>query len=285
MKGTTPLETAGFYNAAVNAASKLLLYLRSAIALRSLNWAGLPLIPKAFSNELPYSRHAYNSFLLWIKRLHLTGCRTVVDVGANHGDFARAANAVFPEARVFLFEPLPVMQEYLSNSIKAGRKNWHLAPCALGDKPGEFPLVVDDQDDAIGSFVGFTEDYLRANPRARPAREILCRVQTLDDATQDLNVGPIDLLKIDVEGFEFQVLNGGENALRRTEAIIVEVSLVRRTSEAEHPLVAMLQILCDRGFEVVEIIPSLYDATLAWKPAEFNVLMRRANRGVNASRE
>jgi FkbM family methyltransferase len=259
----------------VNAAAKLLLYFRSVVALRSPNLVGLPLIPKGISRSLPFSRNAYNSFLLWIHRLGLTCANTVLDVGANHGDFARAASAVFPAAAVYLIEPLPEMQAYLTGLIQNSHRPWSLVPCALGSEPGKFPLFVDDEDDSIGSFTGFTEEYLKANPRARPTREIMCQVQTLDEFSRERGIESIDLLKIDVEGFEFEVLKGAALSLRHTRAIIVEVSLVRRPSGTGHPLVEMLDLLTDAGFQVVEIIPSLFDPAVPWKPTEFNILMRR----------
>jgi FkbM family methyltransferase len=277
MKGSTPLERAAFYNAAMNVAAKLLLYLRSVVALRSPNLAGLPLIPKAVSRSLPYSRNAYNSFLLWIHQLDLACAKTIVDVGANHGDFAQAASTVFPAAAVYLFEPLPDMQAYLTGLIQNGQRTWSLVPCALGNEPGQFPLFIDENDDAIGSFTGFTEEYLRANPRARPAREIMCQVQTLDEFSRERGLESIDLLKIDVEGFEFEVIKGAALSLQQTRAIIVEVSLVRRPFGTGHPLVAMLDLLTSAGFYVVEIIPSLFDPIVSWKPLEFNILMRRSD--------
>jgi FkbM family methyltransferase len=260
----------------VNAAEKLLLYLRSVVALRSPNLSGLPLIPKQFSRGLPYSRNAYNTFLLWIRQLGLSSATTVLDVGANHGDFAQAASALFPEAGVLLFEPLPDMQRHLNALIETSQPKWRLMPCALGNEPGRFPLFIDESDDAIGSFTGFTDDYLKANPQARPAREILCEVRTLDDVAREQNIKAIDLLKIDVEGFEFEVLKGASSALQTTRAVIVEVSLIRRAGGTAHPLVEMLDLLTGGGFHVVEIIPSLFDPASPWKPTEFNVLMRRS---------
>lgn len=259
----------------MNSAAKLLLYFRAAITLRSFNFSGLPLIPKAVYPNLPHSRNAYNSFVLWIHRLGLTSAKTILDVGANHGDFAQAANAIFPQSTVNLFEPLPDMQKHLEQLIQSGRSYWRLVPCALGSENGTFPLHVDDADDAIGSFTGFTEEYLKANPRARLSREIMCQVRTLDDVGSERGFDRIDLLKIDVEGFEFEVLKGAALSLQRTRAVIIEVSLIRRSSGSAHPLVEMLDFLSRTGFEVVEVIPSLFDPAVPWKPVEFNLLARR----------
>lgn len=251
---------------------------RSAIALRSANLAGFPLIPKAFWRAAPYSRNAFNTFLTWIQQLDLGRASTILDVGANHGDFARAGSRIFPEAKVLLFEPVPALQSYLERVITVLRPNWRIAPFALGSQPGSFPLFVDDADDAIGSFTGFTEEYLKANPRARPTREITCEVRTLDTFVAEEKLGGIDLMKIDVEGFEFEVLAGARAALQQTRAVIVEVSLVRRQTTAGNPLVQMLEALTASGFSVVDVIPSLFAPEEPWRPTEFNLLARRAER-------
>jgi FkbM family methyltransferase len=259
----------------VDAYSKIRLYLRSSVALRTLNLRGCPLIPKRLWPGVPSSRNAYNTFVLWIRQLGLEQAATVLDVGANHGDFAQAASACFPSAKVFLFEPVPDLQRKLAGMIRVRRPNWQMVACALGSQPGTFPLYVDQGDDETGSLAGFTEDYLEANPRARPSHEILCEVRTLDDVAREQSITAIDLLKIDVEGFEFEVIRGGLNALQTTRSIIAEVSLIRRTTESQIPLLGMLNVLTDLGFHVVDVVPSLFEPARPWHPVEFNVLMRR----------
>jgi len=248
----------------------------SAFALRSLNLAGFPLIPKSLWPAAPYSRHAFNSFLVWIHQLGLKSASTILDVGANHGDFARAASTLFPAARVFLFEPLPDLQTYLARVVARLRLPWTVVPEALGSQRGSFPMFIDESDDAIGSFTGFTDDYLKANPKARPTREITCEVRSLDEVMRERGLNRIDLMKIDVEGFEFEVLKGAASGLRRTRAVVIEVSLVRRQTTNGHPLLEMLGLLSGAGFDVVDVIPSLFAPEAPWKPTEFNVLARRA---------
>jgi FkbM family methyltransferase len=253
------------------------LYLQAAAALRSPHWLGLPLIPKALCPGIPHSRNACNSFILWIKRLDLPSATLIVDVGANHGDFAHAATTCFPEAGILVVEPLPKMQRCLEQIIRTQRKKWRLLPCALGAERGRLPLFVDEGRDDIASLTGFSDEYRKANPQARPSGEMICEVKTLDDVAVELGIGHIDLLKIDVEGFEFEVLKGAGRLLKKTTAIIVEVSLVRKAGTS-NPLVEMLDLLARHGFHVVNIIPSLFDTDEPWKPREFNLLARRGEK-------
>jgi len=258
---------------------KLVLYAKAASALRSLNMTGLPLIPKKIFPNAPYNRSAYNTFVLWIKELGLSNVDRVFDVGANHGDFARSVSACFPSAYISLFEPLPALWPCLEKlaAHRAGR--WSVKPFALGAAGGTLPLHISAGDDSIGSFVGFEEKYRMANPSASPSKAIESRIERLDDFCSREGIESIDLLKIDVEGFEFDVLAGAERMLANTHALIVEVSLIRQACGESEPLLRMLEMLLRAGFHLVTAVPSFYaQGAEAWKPLEYNILARRPSR-------
>jgi len=255
--------------------SKLRLYAQAAAALRGPNLQGLPLIPKSFRPGAPANRAAYNQFVLWIKRLELPRAGWIVDVGANHGDFAQAASACHPDAQVLLVEPLPTLHPELERRCRERPGRWRLAPCALGSQPGQATLHVDPQQDGIGSLLGFSQEYLAANPSAKPKQKIDCQVRTLDDLCTEHGIQAIDLLKIDVEGFEFETLEGAARALRVTQSMVIELSVVRRRDAIE-PLARLLTLLNQVGLRLVELYPSLCTSQAPWLPIEFNVLARRA---------
>ena len=197
-----------------------------------------------------------------------------MDVGANHGDFSQAASALFPEARVLLVEPLPTLLAELQRRCADRGGRWQLATCALSRECGTATLHVDPAHDSIGSLAGFSEEYLRANPASQASRTFACQVRTLDDLCLEQGISKIDLLKIDVEGFEFEVLAGGGKMLQSTEALIVEVSLVRRPGDADS-LERMLRLLRSAGFQLIELLPSYFADDRPWLPLEFNLLARR----------
>jgi len=253
---------------------KIAAYLQSAVTLRGGNLRGLPLIPKSLWPSVPHNRSLYNEFVLWIARLQLPEVRQIVDVGANHGDFSQAACALFPNASTLLVEPLPTLHAELERRCAQRGPSWQLAKCALSRERGSATLHVDAAHDDIGSLAGFSEDYLRANPASRDSKEFVCEVRTLDDLCAEQGIGKIDLLKVDVEGFEFEVLEGAAKMLRATEAVVVEVSLVRRPSDTD-ALVRMLNLLHGAGFGLVQALPSYFSAGKPWLPLEFNLLARR----------
>jgi FkbM family methyltransferase len=259
----------------VSRISKVTTFLRAAVALRSAHLRGLPLIPKRWWASLPHNRTAYNEFILWIKSLSLSSTEWVVDVGANHGDFAQAASTVFPDAKVLLIEPLPTLQKELQRRCLDHQLRWFLEPCAVGAHVGRGDLVIDSKDDAIGSLAGFSDEYRRIAPSLAAARAVTCDIKPLDQILEERRIEHVDLIKIDVEGFEFEVLEGFRKHLTLTRAIIVEVSLVRRVTSGSDSLATMTNRLRESGFDIVAAIPSVYSLDETPRPVEFNILARR----------
>lgn len=261
----------------MNRISKITTFLRAAVSLRSINLRGLPIIPKRWWPSVPNNRTAYNEFILWIKSLRLSSASWVVDVGANHGDFAQAASTVFPNAKVLLIEPVPVLQAELKSRCLDYQPRWFLEPCAAGSQAGSGELVMDQKNDDIGSLVGFSDEYLRLNPSVATAGTITCSIKPLDQILAERKIEHIDLVKIDVEGFEFEVLDGFQSLLPVVRSIIVEVSLVRRAKADVDPVANMTNRLTESGFEIVATIPSVYAPDETRRPVEFNILARRVS--------
>jgi FkbM family methyltransferase len=259
----------------VNAFEKAQVYFRASAALRNLNLKGLPFLPKRLFALPVQNRGAYNEFVTWIYLLRLNSARWIVDVGANHGDFAEAATAFFPEANILLVEPVPQLHDELQRRCARNGGKWLLEKCALGAEEAVLPLHVAADQDAIGSLAGFSPEYQRLNPQSE-ITQISCKVRQLDAVAVERKISGIDLLKIDVEGFEFEVVKGAVRALEFTRALIVEVSLVRRSTDVTNPLVAMLDLVTTHGFQVVNVLPSIFDPSCPWKPVEFNILARKS---------
>jgi FkbM family methyltransferase len=250
-------------------------YFRASAALRNLNFKGFPFLPKRLFTVPLHNRGAYNEFVVWINHLHLPSVRWAVDLGANHGDFAEATAACFPESNILLVEPLPRLHDELQHRCARHGGKWLLEKCAIGAEETLLPLHVAAGDDAVGSLVGFSPQYQRLNPQPKTT-QISCKVRTLDAIAEERQISCIDLLKIDVEGFEFEVVKGAVRALELTRALIVEVSLVRRPTDVSNPLVAMLDLLTTNGFHILNVVPSVFDSSCPWKPVEFNILARKA---------
>lgn len=190
-------------------ASRVLIKLRLS-SLFAIEQAGfrLKFYPTALSATLwvdPDDRHDDEIFF---KRFLRPG-NSVIDVGANIGNTALAAAALVGDGgRVIAIEPHPKIYRYLRKNIELNNfKNIVSFNIAMGEKEGVAYISdrkrTDDQNSLAGDKVGLPIDIKR-----------------LDDVSTDL--AGVDLLKIDVEGYEKYVLLGAEKILQRTECVYYE---------------------------------------------------------------
>jgi FkbM family methyltransferase len=134
---------------------------------------------------------------------------------------------------------------------------WEAVQVAASDADGELTLNVTD-DSRSSSALARNERFVDKpgwaprETRAVPAR----RLEALADEL--LRPGERAFLKIDVQGYERQVLDGAGAALGRFEAIELELS-VRALYEGQPSLAEMLPLLAERGFQPVSLEPILLD--------------------------
>lgn len=139
---------------------------------------------------------------------------TFVDVGGNKGDFALLASRIVGgHGRVICIEPEPTNFGWIKRSIELnGYKNIQLCNLALSDHNGESLLY-------LGTKSGFHSLLSGAPERDKGSVKVTTR--TLDDLLPGLGGGPVNVLKIDVEGAELQVLKGAAETVRANPQILV----------------------------------------------------------------
>lgn len=131
----------------------------------------------------------------------------VFDVGSNRGD--KAAEMLARGARVVCFEPQPHCATILRERF-AGRPDVVVVECALGSGSGTAAMSISDDADAISTL---SSDWKTGRFRDFSwNRQVDVRVDTLDSAIRDFGVPTY--CKIDVEGFEGEVISGLSHPLR-----------------------------------------------------------------------
>ena len=140
--------------------------------------------------------------------------RSIVDVGAYEGNWTRLAKKYFPDANVLMCEAQKEKSTYLQK-VCSDLENVEVSIGPLSSKPGE---LLEFYEMETGSSL-FPE-----NSNVARDRRVLA-TKTLDDVAAHLE-GPI-FLKIDAQGAELLVLEGGEETLRRCDMVQLEVALLK----------------------------------------------------------
>ncbi len=149
---------------------------------------------------------------------------TVVDIGANRGQFALAARHCFPDARIVSFEPL-AGPAALYRAVFAGDDRTRLVEAAIGPAPGEATIHLSARDDS-SSLLPITARQNALFPGTAETGTAIIQVTRLSDALPAGEIAAPALLKLDVQGFELPALAGCEGVLERFAWVYVECSFM-----------------------------------------------------------
>jgi FkbM family methyltransferase len=172
--------------------------------------------------------------------------QTIIDVGANVGQFTVAAAKLFPKLQIHSFEPQPEAVILLKKHVRKF-KNITVYPLALGDQEGEIPFHVNAYS-LSSSIIPLAEAHRLAFPNAQEVKTISVNLSTLDKVFNAITLEPPVLLKLDVQGYESTTLRGGRDTLKRVDYVILEASF-KPMYEGEMLFMDIVRLMAEYGFQ------------------------------------
>ena len=163
-----------------------------------------------------------------IKRLSYSPIREVWDVGAHQGETALTFAQSFPQSTIRSFEPVTQNYQLLEKNC-SGLKNFCAYQFAFGERNKSAKIHL--QDASVTHSL--RDDLNQPNQQDLDSEDI--EVRTIDSVVSDFSCPSIDLLKIDVEGYELKLLEGSQKCLRdkRINFIFIETGLDKRFNSIE----------------------------------------------------
>ena len=144
--------------------------------------------------------------------------KIIFDIGGNIGITAVYLASIFPDAKIYTFEPLPDNFEILKKNIQK-YDNIEALNIGLGSSNGSFKVYLSDDSENFGG-VSFYPDPIGNKSDSY----ISCKVRNINEVIKELNIESIDLIKIDTEGAEHDILMAlQEKILRNTSWITGEL--------------------------------------------------------------
>ena len=164
--------------------------------------------------------------------------RTIIDIGANIGEFSFYAHKKYLEkVEIFTFDPDPITKECIDNNLIGINASINLV--ALSNKSGEedFYLKTESADSSLHEPFG-------------ESVKIKTKVVTLDSFFDNLELRQPVLLKMDTEGHEPEVLLGGIATLKHINWVSIDAGLERYGKSTSSDVA---RILVEQGFSEVNI--------------------------------
>ncbi|HTW78930.1 MAG TPA: FkbM family methyltransferase [Terracidiphilus sp.] len=197
------------------------------------------------------------------------GIDLVIDVGANTGQFGESLRAGGYQGKIVSFEPFSAAFQILKQKADADG-NWEAHQLGLSAKEGSAALHVSEL--AVFNSMQKTTGVAQMHDRRMAvSRDEEIGLRTLDQVASGLT-GTI-LLKIDTQGHERQVLEGGRQTLARSLGVMMELAVIH-TYEGAWRFHEAVKYMEDAGFVPAQIEPVGFHGRDKVSAVEFDCLFR-----------
>jgi FkbM family methyltransferase len=221
---------------------------------RVLRRLGLDVVRYPSSPASPDARSVEARRNWWLANCGIT---LLLDVGANVGQYARSVRARGYSGRIVSFEPLSTAFSELQRNAE-GDPAWEVFNIALGAEPATAMLNVSGYSES-SSILPMCDRHVAAFPPSAYIGHEAVSVVPLDSLASHLvRSGDAVWLKLDVQGYEMQVLGGAERTLRDTRLIEMELSLVR-LYEGQALICESIERLRGMGFQLIAVEDAFVD--------------------------
>jgi FkbM family methyltransferase len=199
---------------------------------------------------------------------------TLLDVGANVGQFSLLIRTMHPDVRIYAFEPLSRAANRFA-SLFAGDARTTLHRCAIGAESVVSTMMYVSDDDDSSSLLPVTDAQVHFAAGAKTVGAEQVEVRRLDEIVSAADVVRPALLKLDVQGYELPALQGCGPLLDVMDFVYVEVSFM--PLYAGQALVdEVVQFLFTHNFSLTAVNNPVFDDAGRCMQADF-LLSRRSH--------
>ena len=177
---------------------------------------------------------------VWLVRATAPRLCTFVDVGANVGDWTALVRLYAPGAAGLLFEPSVGALGELRCRF-GNQRGIEIVDAAVAAEPGEAKFF---EEPGAGEASSMVPGHAPAGSSARRVR-----VTTLDDELDTRGIERVDLMKVDAEGYDFEVLRGASTSLREYRVAVIQFEYNRPWARAGATLAGAIGMLAEHGYE------------------------------------
>jgi len=177
------------------------------------------------------------------------GIKYVIDVGANTGQFAESLFDFNYKGTVISFEPVSACYKILQKRATNNPKHIVAEQCAIGDTDSEIEINISD-DSVFSSILEIKPNHTKLRPKARIVKTETIKLYRLDTIIgKYIPKGETSiLLKIDTQGFEYQVLEGAKKTIQRLSGIKIEIPLVSIYNNTKFTFYDIIDFMKERKF-------------------------------------
>ena len=186
----------------------------------------------------------------------LGDCKTVIDIGANRGQFALIARHCFKDANIISFEPLDGPASIFEN-LFMNDNHTKIHNFAIGQVQGEEIIHLSNRDDS-SSLLPIGNEQASLFPETKEIGVKKIKVAPLSFFIDEKDISSPAILKIDVQGSELTVLKGCGVLLKKFKYLYVECSFIE-LYEGQSLAYEVIEFLGENDFNLCGVYNIFYD--------------------------
>ena len=186
-----------------------------------------------------------------LKKLQAFDIKTILDVGANVGDWSSFALDLYIDAKIHAFEIVPQTFEILKSNISEKQDRITLNNLGLSDSKQTIDIKYAPQSNGQSSMFTFLDE--------NQYEIVACQVIAGDTYIEENNIEQVNLLKIDTEGAEHLVLKGFEKTLSAQKIDVIQFEYGRVNILSKFLLYDFYNFFEEQGYKVGKIYPNYVD--------------------------
>jgi FkbM family methyltransferase len=189
----------------------------------------------------------------------------ILDIGAGDGYWTKFASALFPSAEFFLIDGNPYLHQVLQETgnefdisvVGAPREKGQFISFVAKTEPPNEERIIFDTATAQDVVTDVTTDRSKEEEEEERAKFKQARITTIDDVVMKRGLSSFQMLRLNLQGREYEALEGASETLKTAEFVLVEVPV-----HQYHPGAASFQdltvLLARQGFRVYDILDLRY---------------------------
>ena len=166
--------------------------------------------------------HDISPMFRWMQYLELPQESTILDIGANIGMFSLSYASMFKKAEIHCFEPVPFIYNYLNQNLKVNPNlssnvhahNFGMSSCV---ERKQLSIPVPQQHERYNKEL----DIRLYSVHGQGKEKFEAQFIPLDQWVKESQINTLNFIKIDVEGYEYSVLEGATDTLRSFQPIVM----------------------------------------------------------------
>jgi FkbM family methyltransferase len=179
----------------------------------------------------------YRDFISFLCFINNKKTINLIDIGANVGNFSNDFILFYPRCReIICFEPLDFLNDIINKKFNH-IKNFKLRIVnkALSNKKRKQFFFYDKNNTELSSLNRYTKEYnFSFHNQFKPQKKKIIQLDLLDNLCKNFSKKNDFIIKIDTQGNELEIIQGGLKTISRSKAVLLECSFAQQYQNKEH---------------------------------------------------